>query len=171
MTIAVYPGSFDPMTTGHLDIITRAADFFDELIVAIYDKPAKPMLFTLEERVALAEETVAGMPKVCVKPYSGLTVEFIHRVGGKVMIRGLRVGSDFEAEFEMEMMNKKLAPDIEMLCLMASSDYQCISSKLIKEVAALQGCLTGLVPDHVAVALKKKLPGGYTGDPTKKTTS
>ena len=160
MTIAVYPGSFDPMTTGHLDIVTRAVDFFDKLIIAIYDKPAKPMFFTIEERVALAKEAVAGMPKVCVKPYSGLTVEFIHSVGGKVMIRGLRVGSDFETEFEMEKMNKKLAPDIEMLCLMASSDYQCISSKLIKEVATLQGCLTGLVPDHVAVALKKKLSEG-----------
>jgi len=170
VTIAVYPGSFDPMTTGHLDIVTRAVDFFDKLIVAIYDKPAKPMFFTIEERVALAKEAVAGMPRVCVKPYSGLTVEFIHSVGGKVMIRGLRVGSDFEAEFEMEKMNKKLAPDIEMLCLMASSDYQCISSKLIKEVATLQGCLKGLVPDHVAAALKEKLSGGYTGDPTKKAT-
>jgi pantetheine-phosphate adenylyltransferase len=148
------------MTTGHLDIVTRAVDFFDKLIIAIYDKPAKPMFFTIEERVALAKEAVADMPKVCVKPYSGLTVEFIHSVGGKVMIRGLRVGSDFETEFEMEKMNKKLAPDIEMLCLMASSDYQCISSKLIKEVATLQGCLTGLVPDHVAVALKKKLSEG-----------
>ena len=168
MAIAVYPGTFDPITNGHVDIITRAAALFNKLIVAIYAKPEKQILFTTEERVALAEKAIAGMGNVCVKSYLGLTVEFIHTVGGKVMIRGLRVGSDFEAEFEMEMMNKKLAPDIEVVCFMASPDYQCISSKLIKEVAELQGCLKGLVPDHVAVALQKKLSLEHPEAPAEK---
>ncbi len=169
MAIAVYPGTFDPITNGHLDIITRAATLFDKLIVAVYAKPEKQILFTSEERVALAEKAVANLGNVCVKSYFGLTVEFIHSVGGKIMVRGLRVGSDFEAEFEMEMMNKKLAPDIEVICLMASPEYQCLSSKLIKEVAELQGCLKGLVPDHVAVALGKKLSLGRSKAPAGKT--
>jgi len=169
MAIAIYPGTFDPITNGHLDIITRASALFDKLIVAVYARPEKQILFTAEERVDLTEKAVAALGNVCVQSYSGLTVEFIHSVGGKIMVRGLRVGSDFEAEFEMEMMNKKLAPDIEVICLMASPDYQCLSSKLIKEVAELQGCLKGLVPDHVAVALRKKLSLGRPKAPAGKT--
>jgi len=157
MVTAVYPGSFDPITNGHLDIVTRACALFDKLIVGIYDRPDKQMLFSVEERVALARESMADFHNVHVKSYSGLTVDFIHKEGGRAMIRGLRMNSDFEAEFEIAAMNKKLAPDIELVCLMASSEYQCLSSKLIKEVASLGGSLKGLVPEHVAVALNNRL--------------
>ena len=168
MVTAVYPGSFDPITNGHLDIITRACALFDKLIVGIYDKPDKQMLFSLEERVALAKEAMTNFHNVHVKSYSGLTVDFIHKEGGKAMIRGLRMNSDFEAEFEIAAMNKKLAPDIELVCLMASSEYQCLSSRLIKEVANLGGCLKGLVPEHVADALNNRLANAQPEAPTQR---
>ncbi|MDH5364941.1 MAG: pantetheine-phosphate adenylyltransferase [Dehalococcoidia bacterium] len=164
MTIAVYPGTFDPITNGHLDIINRALAVFDKLIIGIYDQPGKQLLFSLEERMDMAEKAVADLPNVCVKSFSGLAVDFVREVKGEVMIRGLRVSSDFEREFEMALMNKKLAPDIELICLMTSSEYQFLSSSLIKEVAKLGGCLRGMVPDHVATALRGKfsvrIPGG-----------
>jgi pantetheine-phosphate adenylyltransferase len=156
MVIAVYPGTFDPLTYGHMDIIERAAALVDKLIVGIYENPAKQPLFPLKQRVRLVEEAIPGLPNVNVKAFKGLTVDFIRQVGGKVMIRGLRANSDFEREFEMALMNRKLAPDIELLCLMTSSQYQFLSSSLIKEVAKLGGCLEGMVPDHVAVALREK---------------
>ena len=156
MVVAVYPGTFDPLTYGHMDIIERAAALVGKLIVGIYENPAKQPLFPLEQRVRLVEEAVTGLSNVHVKAFKGLAVDFIHQVGGKVMIRGLRANSDFEREFEMALMNRKLAPDIELLCLMTSSQYQFLSSSLIKEVAKLGGCLEGMVPDHVAVALKEK---------------
>ena len=157
MPIAVYPGSFDPITNGHIDIIKRASTLFDKLIIGIYENPDKQLLFSLKQRVELVEEAIADLPNVCVDSYSGLTVEFVRKVRGKVMIRGLRANSDFEREFEMALMNKKLAPDVELLCLMASSEYQFLSSSLLKEVATLGGCLDGMVPAHVAAALKEKL--------------
>lgn len=156
MVMAVYPGTFDPPTYGHMDIIERATALVDKLIVGIYENPDKQPLFSLEQRVRLVEEAVTGLPNVHVKAFKGLTVGFIRQIGGKVMIRGLRASSDFEREFEMALMNRKLAPDIELLCLMTSSQYQFLSSTLIKEVAKLGGCLEGMVPDHVAVALKDK---------------
>jgi pantetheine-phosphate adenylyltransferase len=156
MVVAVYPGTFDPLTYGHMDIIERAAALVGKLIVGIYENPAKQPLFPLEQRVRLVEEAVTGLSTVHVKAFKGLTVDFIHEVGGKVMIRGLRANSDFEREFEMALMNRKLAPDIEVICLMTSSQYQFLSSTLIKEVAKLGGCLEGMVPDRVAVALKEK---------------
>ncbi len=156
MVMAVYPGTFDPPTYGHMDIIERATALVDKLIVGIYENPDKQPLFSLEQRVRLVEEAVTGLPNVHVKAFKGLTVGFIRQIGGKVMIRGLRASSDFEREFEMALMNRKLAPDIELLCLMTSSEYQFLSSTLIKEVAKLGGCLEGMVPDHVAVALKDK---------------
>jgi pantetheine-phosphate adenylyltransferase len=158
MVVAVYPGTFDPLTYGHMDIIERAAALVDKLIVSISENPAKQPIFSLEQRVELVREAVTGLPNVEVKAFKGLTVDFIHQVGGKVMIRGLRANSDFEREFEMALMNRKLAPDIELLCLMTSSQYQFLSSSLIKEVAKLGGCLEGMVPDHVAVALKGRFP-------------
>lgn len=164
MTIAVYPGTFDPVTNGHLDIINRASAVFDKLTIGVYDQPEKQLLFSLEERMDMVEKAVADLSNVCVKSFSGLTVDFIREVGGTVMIRGLRVSSDFEREFEMALMNKKLAPDVELICLMTSSEYQFLSSSLIKEVAKLGGCLRGMVPDHVATALREKfsvrIPGG-----------
>ena len=156
MDVAVYPGTFDPLTYGHMDIIERAAALVGKLIVGIYENPAKQPLFPLEQRVRLVEEAVTGLSTVHVKAFKGLAVDFIHQVGGKVMIRGLRANSDFEREFEMALMNRKLAPDIELLCLMTSSQYQFLSSSLIKEVAKLGGCLEGMVPDYVAVALREK---------------
>jgi pantetheine-phosphate adenylyltransferase len=156
MVVAVYPGTFDPLTYGHMDIVERAAGLFGKLIVGIYENPAKQPLFTLEQRVALVKEAVNGISNVNVKAFKGLTVDFIRKIGGRVMIRGLRANSDFEREFEMALMNRKLAPEIELLCLMTSSQYQFLSSSLIKEVAKLGGCLEGMVPDHVAAALKQK---------------
>ena len=157
MIVAVYPGTFDPLTYGHMDIIERAAALVSKLIVGIYENPSKQPLFSLEQRLDLLEEAVTELSNVRVKAFKGLTVDFIQQVGGKVMIRGLRANSDFEREFEMALMNKKLAPYIELLCLMTSSQYQFLSSSLIKEVAKLGGRLEGMVPDHVAVALKERV--------------
>jgi pantetheine-phosphate adenylyltransferase len=153
---ALYPGSFDPITKGHLDIATRAATIFDRVVIGIYDKPDKRLLFSTDERVELARKAVTHLKNVKVQPYSGLTVTFAKKIGAKVMVRGLRMSSDFEREFEMEMMNKKLEPGLELFCLMASLQYQFLSSSLLKEVAQLKGCLDNMVPEHVAAALRKK---------------
>ncbi|MBE0415396.1 MAG: pantetheine-phosphate adenylyltransferase [Dehalococcoidia bacterium] len=156
MVIAVYPGSFDPVTSGHVDIAERAAALFEQLIVAIYDTPPKPLLFTTEERVALMKKALSHLPNVRVESYSGLTVGFAKKVKAKVVVRGLRMSSDFEREFEMALMNKKLAPDLELICFMTNLEYEFVSSSLLKEVSSLGGCIDGLVPDHVAVALRDK---------------
>ncbi|NLE94596.1 MAG: pantetheine-phosphate adenylyltransferase [Dehalococcoidia bacterium] len=156
MTTAVYPGSFDPITNGHLDIAERAAALFGSVVIAVYDRPDKNLLFNVEERVALATEATKGISNITVTAFSGLVVDFIRRLKTNVMIRGLRANSDFEHEFEMALMNHKLAPDIELVCLMTSAKYQFISSSVIKEVARLGGCLEGMVPDHVAAALITK---------------
>ena len=157
MTKALYPGSFDPVTNGHLDIATRAAALFDELIIGIYDAPQKSLLFSTEERVELTKKAVAHLPHARVEPYSELTVDFARRINAKVIIRGLRMGSDFEREFEMALMNKKLSPEIEVVCLMTNMQYQFLSSSLLKEVAQFGGCIDDLVPAHVATALRNKL--------------
>ncbi len=156
MTTALYPGSFDPITNGHIDIINRASALFDKLIIGIYDRPLKNVLFKTEERVNLAKQAVSKLNNVDVLSYSGLTVDFAKKIGAGVMVRGLRMSSDFEREFEMAMMNKKLAHDIELVCFMANLQYQFLSSSLLKEVAQLEGCLDGMVPDHVAAALRTK---------------
>ncbi len=156
MTIAIYPGSFDPITNGHLDIIKRASFLFDKFIIGVYDRPEKALLFSAQERVEMTKQAIVGLTNVEVEAYSGLTVDFARRVGAQVMVRGLRMSSDFEREFEMAMMNKKLAPNLELVCLMASLQYQFLSSSLLKEVAKLGGCLDGMVPEHVAVALRAK---------------
>jgi pantetheine-phosphate adenylyltransferase len=156
LTIAIYPGSFDPITHGHLDIIKRASSIFDKLIVGIYDRPEKRLLFSTEERVQMTQQATANLKNVKVQSYSGLTVDFAKKAGAQVMVRGLRMSSDFEREFEMAMMNKKLAPDLELVCFMASLQFQFLSSSLLKEVAQLGGCLEAMVPDQVAKALRKK---------------
>ena len=156
MTIAIYPGSFDPITHGHLDIIKRASSIFDELIVGVYDRPEKRLLFSTEERLQMVQQAIAHLKNVRAQPYSGLTVDLAKKVGAQVLVRGLRMSSDFEREFEMAMMNKKLAPDLELVCFMASLQYQFLSSSLLKEVAQLGGCLEDMLPDHVAAALRKK---------------
>ncbi len=156
MTTALYPGSFDPVTKGHLDIVARAAALFDKLVIGVYDTPQKRLLFTTEERVDLMKRAVAHMPNVEVKQYGGLTIDFARKVKAQTIVRGLRMSSDFEREFELAMMNKKLAPNVDLVCLMASLEYQFLSSSLLKEAASLGGNITDLVPAHVARALQKK---------------
>jgi len=163
VTIAVYPGSFDPITNGHLDIATRAAQLFDKLIIGIYDTPDKRILFSTDERVDLVERTVAGIPNVEVTSFTNLTVDFAKDMGAKALVRGLRMVTDFEREFEMALMNKKLYPDLELVCLMTGLQYQFISSSLLKEVAGLGGNITNMVPKHVASALKEKLSSQQSG--------
>ena len=157
MTIAVYPGSFDPVTNGHIDIATRASKLFDKIIIAVFDTPSKKLVFTTEERVDLVTKAVANMSNVEVVAFKGLTIHFARQVNAKVMVRGLRMSADFEREFEMAMMNKKLDPDLELLCFMASQDYQFLSSSLLKEVAGLQGNINDLVPEFVVKAIKRKV--------------
>ncbi len=157
MTTAVYPGSFDPITNGHIDIVTRVAKLFDKIIIAVFATPNKRVFFSLEERVDLVRRAVAHMPNVEVQSFGGLTVDFARQVKAQVMVRGLRMSADFEREFEMAMMNKKLAPELELVCLMASQEYQFLSSSLLKEVASLQGNIHNLVPQHVAEAIGRKV--------------
>ena len=154
--IAIYPGSFDPITNGHLDIATRAARLFEELIICVYDSPNKHLLFTTEERVKLIRETIVSLPNVRVVSYTGLTVDFARKVKAEAIIRGLRMSADFEREFDMAMMNKNMAPELEVVCLMANHKYQFLSSSLLKEIASLSGSIDDLVPPNVAVALRKK---------------
>jgi pantetheine-phosphate adenylyltransferase len=156
LSIAIYPGSFDPITNGHLDIATRAAKIFDKLVIGVYENPNKPILFTTEERVELIRQATAHLPNVEVESFGGLTVNFAKRVKAKAMVRGLRMSADFEREFDMAMMTKKLYPELEFVCLMSRVEYQFLSSSLLKEAASLGGDIDGLVPKPVAAALKKK---------------
>jgi pantetheine-phosphate adenylyltransferase len=158
--IAVYPGSFDPVTNGHLDIITRAAKIFDKVIFGIYELPDKRLLFSAEERVELAKKATAHLANVEVTSFGGLTVDFVKKRGAQVIVRGLRAGADFDWEFDMAMMNKYLAADIELVCFMSSFRYQFLSSSLLKEVAGLGGNIDTLVPEAVSLALKKKISQG-----------
>ncbi|MFC1938749.1 pantetheine-phosphate adenylyltransferase [Chloroflexota bacterium] len=157
MTIAVYPGSFDPITNGHLDIIIRASKLFDKLIIGVYDNPDKTILFTTKERGELVEQAVASLPNVEVRVFSGLTVNFAKEVQAQTIVRGLRMSGDFEREFDLAMMNKKLSPDIELICLMSDLQYQFLSSSLLKEAVMLGGNVDNLVPEHVAKALRRKV--------------
>jgi pantetheine-phosphate adenylyltransferase len=157
LTIALYPGSFDPITNGHLDIVKRASAIFDKVIVGIYDRPGKNLMFSTEERVELAKKAIEDCSNAEVMSYTTLTVDFAKSIGASVMVRGLRMGSDFELEFEMAMMNKKLAPELELVCFMTSLQYQFLSSSLLKEVALLGGRINIWVPAHVEEALRKKI--------------
>ena len=159
MTIAIYPGSFDPITNGHIDIVTRAARLFEKVIIGVYERPNKHLFFTAEKRVDLARRAVANLPNVEVKSFSGLAIDFAKQVKAQAMIRGLRMSADFEREFEMAMMNRKLSSELDMVCLMASQEYQFLSSSLLKEVVCLKGNINDLVPEHVAEALRKKVRG------------
>ena len=159
MTVAIYPGSFDPITNGHLDIATRAAKLFDKLIIGVYDTPAKNLLFTTQERVDLVKQATADLPNVEVQSFTELTVNFAKKVNAEIMVRGLRMSADFEREFDMAMMNKRLFPGIELVCLMANVEYQFLSSSLLKEAASLGGNIDNLVPKHVAEALVRKTKG------------
>lgn len=156
MTTALYPGTFDPITNGHVDIVTRAAKIFDKVILGIYERPRKDLFFSTGERVELAKKALEHLPNVEVRAFHGLTVDFARQMKAKVLIRGLRMVSDFEYEFEMAMMNRKLAPELDMVCLMASQEYQFLSSSVLKEVAGLDGKIECMVPPNVAKALKER---------------
>ena len=158
MSTAIYPGSFDPITNGHLDIINRAAKLFEKLFIGVYDKPDKKLLFTTEERTEMVRQAIATLPNVEVMVFTGLAVDFAKEVKAQVIVRGLRMSADFEKEFDLAMMYKKLSPDIELVCLMSDMRYQFLSSSLLKEAARLGGAIDDLVPEHVAVALRKKVP-------------
>ena len=156
MVTALYPGTFDPVTLGHVDIAARAAVLFDRVIVAVYETPSKELLFDTRERVELFQRAVRHLPNVEVRKFNGLVVRFAENVGAAVIVRGLRSGSDFEYEFEMAFMNRRLAPGVDMVSFMTSQDYMFISSSLLKEVARLNGDVTEMVPPQVAEAVYAK---------------
>ena len=157
-TRAVYPGSFDPLTNGHLDLIERSLRIFDELVVAVVTNPAKTGLFADAERVEMIREATEGFRAIEVVIFDGLLVDLVARVGARAIIRGLRAVSDFEYEFQMALMNRKLREEIETVFLMPHEAYSYISSRLIKEVAGYGGRVTGLVPPGVEKRLLAKLP-------------
>ncbi|MHB1005138.1 MAG: pantetheine-phosphate adenylyltransferase [Chloroflexota bacterium] len=156
MTSAVYPGSFDPITNGHVDIARRAARVFERVTLAVYDTPPKNVLFTTEQRVAMARVALADVPNVVVERFAVLTVEYAKSVGATVLVRGLRAISDFENEFQMALLNRKLEPDLEVVCLMTSLEHSFLSSSIIKEIAKLGGSVGDLVPPVVADALRER---------------
>jgi pantetheine-phosphate adenylyltransferase len=154
---AIYPGTFDPITYGHIDLIKRAQEIFSEVIVAVGHNPHKRPLFTLKERVEMLKKATVGMSGTIIDEFDGLVVDYARRQKAKVLIRGLRMISDFEYEFQMALTNRKLSPDIETIFLMPQESYSYLSSKLLKEAASLGADLSSFVPDFVEKALKKKL--------------
>lgn len=159
MTVALYPGRFDPVTAGHLDIVQRAAKLFDLVVVAVFEAPESATLFNTSERMALFSEALAGTNGVEVKSFGGLVVHEAKAVGAEVIVRGIRMNVDFEYEFEMALMNRRLAPDIDVVCLMTDIQYQFVRASLLKEVARLGGDIEGLAPSNVIAALREKLGG------------
>ena len=156
MTIAFYPASFDPIHYGHIDIAKRSALIFDRVIVGVYDRPLKSLLFNIDERLQLVEQALRDLPNIEVARYSGLTVDYARQVGAQVIVRGLRVVSDFELEWHMALTNKQLAPDIEVVCFMTSQDYAFLSSSTLREVALLGGDVSSMAPAFVVEALHRK---------------
>jgi len=156
MNIGIYPGSFDPITYGHLDVIERSAKLFDRLIVAVLSNPQKSPLFTVEERITMIRESISPFPNVEIDNFNGLLIDFAKYKGAKAIVKGLRAVSDFEYELQMALMNKKLDEDIETIFIMTSSKYSYLSSSVVKEVASFGGCIAGLVPPIVERHLKKK---------------
>jgi pantetheine-phosphate adenylyltransferase len=156
MTIAVYPGSFDPITFGHLDIIERASVIFDRVVVAVILNPSKQPLFTMDERVEMITQETAGLANVEVKCFTGLLIDFMKENDAQVIVRGLRAISDFENEFQMALMNRKLGPEIETIFLVAQPQYSYLSSSIVKEVAGLDGNIEGLVSEQVVQYLRKR---------------
>ncbi|KJS15616.1 MAG: phosphopantetheine adenylyltransferase [Peptococcaceae bacterium BRH_c4b] len=166
MRVAIYPGSFDPVTNGHLDIIERAAMLFDQVIVSVSNNASKVPLFTIAEKEEMLREILRPYNNVRVETFSGLTVNFAKEIGAQAIIRGLRAISDFENEFMMALTNKKLAPSVETVFLMTRAEYSFISSSSVKEVVLFGGCVTDLVPPFVEQRLKEKniaINGGKEG--------
>lgn len=154
--IAVYPGTFDPVTNGHVDLIKRASRIFEKVIVAVASEPSKPVLFSLEERIGMVRGAVRNIHNVRVEEFEGLVVDYVRKIGANVVVRGLRMLSDFEYEFQMALTNRKLAGEIETIFMMPHESYSYISSKLIKEAAALGANLKDFVPHNVLAKLKVK---------------
>lgn len=165
MRVAVYPGTFDPITNGHVDLAIRASRLFDRLIVAVYsggDGSPKRPLFTTAERVAMAAESLTDRPNVAIDTFENLLVDYARSVGAQTVVRGLRAVSDFEYEFKLAHMYQHLAPELEVVCLMTSSSHSFISSSFIREVASLGGDVSDLVPRHVSIALTARFSDGVS---------
>jgi pantetheine-phosphate adenylyltransferase len=156
MVRAVFPGTFDPIHYGHIDIADRAVRLFDELVIAVYDRPLKNLVFSPEERIRLAEETFAGRSNIRVIGYGSLTVALCQKIGAQVIVRGLRVFSDFEHEFRMALANHRLAPEIEVVALITSEEHSFLSSSTVREIASLGGDITSMVPPHVGEAIRTR---------------
>ncbi|MGN0297889.1 MAG: pantetheine-phosphate adenylyltransferase [Lachnospiraceae bacterium] len=157
MRIAVYPGSFDPITYGHLDIIKRASKMFDILIVGVLHNSSKKPLFSVEERVALIQEAVIDIPNVQVEAFDGLLVEYAHRKHARVIVRGLRAVTDFEYELQMAQTNRTIASDVDTIFLTTSLEYAYLSSSIVKELASYQADISGCVPAHVRESIERKV--------------
>lgn len=156
MSIAVYPGSFDPCTNGHLDIIDRSAQLFDKVIVAVLTNSSKTPVFTVSERIELLKTATADYSNVEVCSFSGLLVDFLRKINAKVVIKGIRAVSDFEYEFQMALTNKALYPELETLFMHSSQEYMFLSSSVVREVAKYGGSLTGLVPEELIPIVEKR---------------
>jgi pantetheine-phosphate adenylyltransferase len=154
---ALVPGSFDPPTNGHLDVVERCASLFDDVVVAVVHNPSKSPLFTADERIALLEECVAAWPNVRVASFEGLLVDFAVEVGARTVVKGLRAVTDFEYEIQMSQMNRQLSGDVVSLFVATKPEYGYLSSSLVKEVARFGGSVQGMVPDAVVAALKERL--------------
>jgi len=157
MTVAIYPATFDPITNGHIDIAKRAAKLFDHLIVGVFDRPMKTLLFTIEERLDMTQKALAHLDNISVLSYSGLTVNFAKDKGAGYIVRGLRALSDFEWELQLSLANHSLEPNIETICLMASQEHSFLSSSILKEIAMNNGHIKHLAPPVVVEALYKKV--------------
>jgi len=156
MVKAIFPATFDPIHYGHIDIARRASRLFRELVVAVYDRPLKSLLFSPEERISMVRRAFEDEQNITVVGYSGLTVDFCRQIGAKVIVRGLRVFSDFEYEFRMALANDRLAPEIEVVALITSENHTFLSSSTVREIAALGGDVSSMVPPYVAEALKNR---------------
>jgi pantetheine-phosphate adenylyltransferase len=159
MVKALFPGTFDPIHYGHMDIANRAARLFDELVIGVYDRPLKSLMFSPAERLAIVTEAFKDNPKISVVGYNGLTVEFARQIGAQVIVRGLRVFSDFEFEFRMALANHRLAPDIEVVVFITDEEHTFLSASTVKEIASLGGDVSSMVPSFVNEALKAKVAG------------
>ncbi|MBE42339.1 MAG: pantetheine-phosphate adenylyltransferase [Chloroflexi bacterium] len=157
MAKAFYPGSFDPAHNGHIDVATRAAKLFDEVVVGVYDAPPKTLMFDTHERVALFEKALGDISNIVVTPFTGLAPNVAKEVGAEVILRGLRAAYDFEQEFEMSLMWRNLSPDVDVICMMSALEHQFIYSSRIKEVARLGGRIDNLVPKHINTAILERL--------------
>lgn len=168
---ALFPGTFDPIHHGHIDIARRAARLFDEVVVAVYDRPLKSLLFSPEVRIRLVKESFTDDPKISVVGYSGLTVKFCKSIDAQVIVRGLRVFSDFEYEFRMGLANHRLEPDIEVMALITAEQHTFLSSSTVREIASLGGDVKSMVPPHVEKALKARFKELGDGQQLVPTTS